>query len=571
LDRQGRVLAESVRTASCYADPTLVAHPESAAHVLAAPLDEPAREIADKIRRAGGSFVWLKRFIPVERAQAVERVHLSGVGLKWEYRRSYPNGLLAAPLLGYVGDEGNGLSGLELVFDEALREEGETLRGVKDARGRDLGGEPPREEEDSAWVRLTLDRTIQFIAERELQWGLERSRAKSGVVVVEDPATGEILALASRPTSFTSDRRPSDPKALTIQPAQWNFEPGSTFKLVTAAAALEEGAVKPGEVFNCENGHWQYGGRTINDHEPKKLLTFAQGMEFSSNICLAKVGLRLGREKFYDYMRAFGFGARTGSEIPGEGAGLLRPPSKWSATSLPVLSFGQEISVTALQMSAAYSAIADGGLLREPRIFREARDSAGRVRTWTTGDVVRRVVSARTAETLRKILEGAVVRGTGREARLNGWSSAGKTGTAQKLDPATGLYAQNRYVASFIGFAPVDRPRLTIVVIFDEPRGLGWGGYNAGPVFKRIAQYALTYLGVPSDAEAAPGEAGAGKRLAGALKKAGGKAGPPKKLAFVHGVGGTGLLPAHVFPGRREHGPDARATPSSKAQIVSER
>jgi membrane peptidoglycan carboxypeptidase len=181
------------------------------------------------------------------------------------------------------------------------------------------------------------------------------------------------------------------------------------------------------------------------------------------------------------------------------------------------------------------------------------------------------VVSARTAETLRKILEGAVVRGTGREARLNGWSSAGKTGTAQKLDPATGLYAQNRYVASFIGFAPVDRPRLTIVVIFDEPRGLGWGGYNAGPVFKRIAQYALTYLGVPSDAEAAPGEAGAGKRLAGALKKAGGKAGPPKKLAFVHGVGGTGLLPAHVFPGRREHGPDARATPSSKAQIVSER
>ena len=499
LDRDGRVLVESVRTASCYADPTLLPRPEAAAHRLADLLGVSARELADKIRGADGSFVWLRRFLPVERAQAVEKVNLFGVGLKWEYQRSYPNGCLAASLLGYVGDDGRGLSGLENVFDDTLVEKGEARRALKDARGRDLSLTPVQEEEDEAWVRLTLDRTLQFIAERELEEGMVRSRAKAGVVIIQDPWTGEILALASRPPTFTPGERPRDLRSLTIPAAQWNFEPGSTFKVVTAAAALEEGIVRPQEVFNCERGHWKFLNRTIRDHEPKGLLTFTQCMEDSSNIGLAKVGLRLGKEKFYDYVRAFGFGARTGSEIPGEGPGLLRPPNRWSKTSLPVLSFGQEIGVTALQLVAAYSAVANGGVLLEPRVFREARDASGRTKRWESGTVVRRVVSPETASTLRKILEGVVLRGTGKDARLDGWSAAGKTGTAQKLDPATGTYSEKKYVASFIGFAPVDKPRLTILVVLDEPKGPEWGGYNAGPVFRDIARHALTYLGVPSD------------------------------------------------------------------------
>ncbi len=501
LDRRGRVLAESVRSGSCYADPTVLRHPEAAAHRLASALDMPAREIAEKIRDASGSFVWLRRFLPVERAQAVEQAKIPGIGLKWEYRRSYPNGPLAAPLLGFVGDEGGGLSGLELVFDKTLVEAPPVRRALKDGRGRSLGLSPSEdEEEDAASVRLTLDRTIQFIAERELEWGVNRSHAKGGIVVVQDPATGEILALASRPSPSLSDGRPAEARDLLIPAAQWNFEPGSTFKLVTAAAALEEGAVRPQEVFYCENGKWKFADRTIRDHEPMGTLTFTQCMEDSSNIGLAKVGLRLGKEKFYDYIRAFGFGARTGSEIPGEGAGLLKPPNKWSGVSLPVISFGQEIGVTALQLAAAYSAVANGGTLLEPRIYQEVRDAGGQVRRWRPAAAVRRVVSPATADALRKILEGVVTRGTGQDAALDGWRVAGKTGTAQKLDTATGSYSDSKYVASFIGFVPASRPRLTIVVIIDEPRGPEWGGYNAAPIFKNIAWHALTYLGVPSDA-----------------------------------------------------------------------
>lgn len=499
LDREGRVLVESVRTGSCYADPSMVRRADVVAHRLAGILGIPARTIAEKIRKSDSSFVWLKRFLPSDQARAVEQANLFGVGLKWEYRRSYPNGSMAAPLLGYVGDDGRGLSGLELVLNKDLIETGRSQRSIKDGRGRNLVLSPVEDEEDGAWVRLTLDRTLQFIAERELDWGIKRSKAKGGIVIVQDPWTGEILALANQPHAFTPGERPADMGALTIPAAQWNFEPGSTFKLVTAAAALEEHVIQPREVMSGENGKWKFADRTIRDHEGKGLMTFAQCMECSSNIGMAKVGLRLGKERFYDYIRAFGFGARTGSEIPGEGAGLLQPPTKWSGTTLPVISFGQEIGVTALQMAAAYSAVANGGTLLEPRIYQSLRGAGGNERVWGPGTTVRRVLSPETCETLKKILAGVVTRGTGLEAQLSGWTAAGKTGTAQKLDPASGRYSESRYVASFIGFAPVDHPRVTILVVIDEPTGLEWGGHNAGPVFRNIANHVLAYFGVPPD------------------------------------------------------------------------
>jgi cell division protein FtsI (penicillin-binding protein 3) len=495
LDREDRVLAESVRVGSCFADPNMIADAVGTSRRLAPLLKMPPEAILSKIRGAPGSFVWLKRFLPAEEAQRIEKAGFPGVGLQWEHKRSYPNGDLASHLLGFVGSEGKGLSGVELACDAWLTDSRPPRRALRDGKGSRLNvltDEP--EERPGTFVRLTLDRTLQYMAERELEWGMKRSRAKAGLIVVQDPWSGDILAAASRPNLSLAQKRPSAPEALAIPSAHWVFEPGSKFKVVL------EGLVRPQETFDCENGAWKHMDITIHDHTREKVLTFAQVMERSSNIGTAKVALKLGREKMYDYVRRFGFGTMSGAEIPGESAGLLKPLSKWSGVTLPVLAFGQEIGVTALQLASAYSALANGGTLYEPRVFREARNQWGETRRW--GDAaVRRVISEKTSAEMRKILEGVVQRGTGRDALLNGWSVAGKTGTAQKIDPRTRRYSPEKFVASFCGFVPAARPRLTIVVVYDEPQGVTYGGYNAGPVFRNVAWHAMTYLGVSSDAD----------------------------------------------------------------------
>ncbi|MBL0059708.1 MAG: penicillin-binding protein 2 [Elusimicrobia bacterium] len=498
-DRNGAVLAESVRVASCYADPTLLSHPEPTARRLAGPLGLSAATLVDRIRQAPGAFVWLKRRLCAEESQAVERENLRGIGLKWEYRRFYPNGDLAGPLLGMVGEEGRGLSGLEYAFNEDFVDDQPPVQTLRDGRGRRLPLVGASERVPAGGLRLSIDRTLQFIAERELDWSVRRSRARGGIVVVQDPRTGEILAMAGRPAlSLRGEEGPS-PQELMVGAVQWSFEPGSTFKVVTAAAALEGQRARPGDLLDCESGHWTVAGAAINDHEPQRVITFARAMEVSSNIGLAKIGLRVGKEKLYDTIRAFGFGARTGFDLPGESAGLLRPPAQWSGVSLPVVSFGQEVGVTALQLASAYSAIANGGLLLEPRLCLDAEWPSGAHPRWPSVSEIRRVISPETAATLTGMLEGVVTRGTGRDAALPGWAVARKTGTAQKIDPRTRAYSADKYVASFCGFVPAGRPRLTIVVIIDEPKGISWGGYNAGPVFKNIAWQALSLLGVPPD------------------------------------------------------------------------
>ncbi len=501
VDRHGSVLAESVRVASCYADPRFLRRPEIVADRLAPALHIPAPLLLKKIRETSAAFVWLKRFLTSEEALAVERENLAGVGLRWEYRRSYPNGDLASSVLGFVGDDGRGLSGLEYAFDEDLVDRRAPRRTFRDGRGARLMLDAP-EETDAGVLRLTLDRSIQFVAERELEAGLARSRARAGLVVVQDPQTGEILALAGRPEIERGDGRSPRPEDLAVLGTQWVFEPGSTFKIVTAAAALEEGLVRPGELINGEGGTWRVAALTINDHTPERRLTFTRAMAVSSNIGFAKVGLRVGAEKLYDYIRAFGFGARAGVELAGEGAGLLRPLRQWSRTTLPVVSFGQEIGVTAVQLAGAYSTVANGGTLFEPRLCLELRSPSGTVRRWSSPAPVRRVISTATAAVLTRILQDVVENGTGRDAALPGWTVAGKTGTAQKTDPATRAYSPDKFVASFCGFAPVLRPRLTVVVIFDEPKGISGGGYNAGPVFRNVAWQGLVKLGAPADAPA---------------------------------------------------------------------
>jgi len=500
LDREDRPLTVSARVASCYADPRMIRNPDRIAWLLAPALRMSPQDIQQKIRRKDGSFVWLKRFLSVEEAQKVEKLNLLGVGLKWEYKRAYPNGNLAAGLLGFVGTEGQGLSGVERMFDKALIDKRPARMFFRDGRGAGVVGAPMSEEKkDRAWVKLSLDQTIQYIAERELEWGMERSRARSGFIIVQDPNSGEILAMANRPTVSVRDAKVPQTSDLLIPPVHWVFEPGSTMKVVTAAAALEEKVVRVTETFDCEGGDWKYADIRIHDHEPETLLTFAQVIERSSNIGTAKVGLRLGRAKLHDYLRAFGFGSRSGCELPGEGAGLLKPLNKWSGVSLPVISFGQEVGVTGIQLACAYSAIANGGKLLEPRIFREVVSADGERREWGTPSVVRQVVTPEVTRAVTKMMEGVVTRGTGQAAKLDGWRVAGKTGTAQKIDPRTKRYSPDKFIASFCGFAPASKPRLTIIVVFDEPRGVTWGGYNAGPVFRNVAWHALTYLDVPAD------------------------------------------------------------------------
>lgn len=501
LDREGRPLASSVRVGSCYADPTLLRKPEKVAQLLAGPLQMSSSSILEKIRSNKSSFVWLKRFMSVEEAQAVERLNLFGVGLKWEYRRDYPNGFLAAHVLGFVGMEGQGLSGIEQMSNDWIVDARPPRQAMRDGHGSGVGDGAVEDQSDRAWVKLTLDRTLQYIAERELDWGMQRSRARAGMIVVQDSHTGEVLAMASRPSFSLTAERPSDLEQLQIMPVHWVFEPGSTMKAVMAAAALEENVVKPTDLFDCENGQWKFADIKIHDHEKRGILSFAQVIEYSSNIGTAKASLRLGRTKLHDYLRAFGFGSRTGSEIPGEAPGLLKPVNKWSGVSLPVISFGQEVGVTAIQLACAYSALANGGMLMEPRLFLEMVGADGERREWKDPLLVRRVISEKTAQQVTKILRGVVERGTGVDAKLDGWSVAGKTGTAQKIDPRTRQYSANKFIASFCGFVPAVNPRLTIVVVYDEPQGVEWGGYNAGPVFRNVAWHALTYLGVPPDVE----------------------------------------------------------------------
>jgi cell division protein FtsI (penicillin-binding protein 3) len=509
LDRQGALLAESVPVASCYADPSLLSSPETTVRRLAAILSLSPDELARRLGRAEGAFVWVKRRLSPGESQAVEAAGLKGVGLQWEYRRSYANGGLAGSLLGLVGEDGRGLSGLEYEFDEELIDRRPPRLSLRDGQGRRLAMEVS-EEAPEGGLRLTIDRALQYIAERELDAALRRSGARGGLVVVQDPWTGDLLALAGRPAFDPSRGGRPTPEELRIPAVQWVFEPGSTFKLVTAAAALEEGRVRPEDFFDCEAGRWRVAGAVIRDHEPQRVISFSRAMEVSSNIGLSKVGLLLGQEKLYDYIRGFGFGTRTGIDVPGEGVGLLRPPREWSGLSLPVLSFGQEIGVTAIQLAAAYSAVANGGVLLEPRLCLDAAWPSGAARSWSSPSAVRRVISPGTAASLARLLRGVVERGTGTAAAVPGWSVAGKTGTAQKTDPATGRYSPTKFVASFCGFAPADRPRFTIVAVLDEPEGPAWGGANAGPVFKNIAWQILSLKGVPPDAPPAFARKGKG-------------------------------------------------------------
>jgi cell division protein FtsI/penicillin-binding protein 2 len=500
VDRNGHPLAVSVDTESVYAVPQDIEDPAATAAALGRALGlDPAarRELQSQLEKTR-AFVWVRRKLDPSVARAVRALQLEGVGFLTENRRYYPQRELAAHVIGYVGLDNTGMSGIEYAFESAIRGHARKVVIRTDARRRALDHtEKPSTEGNT--VVLTIDETIQHVAEKELERAVQETGSVAGMAVVMDPRSGEILALANRPT-FNPNKFGAYPSSRWRNRAVADaYEPGSIFKIITAAAGLSEKVVDPDEVIDCGHGFLEVAGIRINDHKVFDSLTFRDVIAKSSDVGVARVAQRLGRDNFNRYIRHFGFGAVTGVELPGESGGLLRPMNRWSALSLPTLAFGQEIGVTALQMTAAVAAVANGGFLMKPTIVRHVEDSQGRIVRETRPVAVRRVLEPATAETLTDVLRGVVSSGTGHRAAIPGYSVAGKTGTAQKVD-ASGRYSMIDHVASFVGFVPAAHPALVVLVSLDTPKGpANEGGDVAAPLFARIAEPALRRLAIPPD------------------------------------------------------------------------
>jgi len=500
VDRNGHPLAVSVDAESIYAVPQDIEDAAGTAAALgrALSLDGGARKELQALLEKPRAFVWVRRKVDPTVARAVRALQLDGVGLLTENRRYYPQRELAAHVIGYVGLDNTGMSGIEYTFENAIRGHAATVLIRTDARRRALDHKEKPSTEGHTVV-LTIDESIQHVVERELERSVQETGSIAGVAVVMDPRTGEILALANRPT-FNPNKFGAYPSSRWRNRAVADaYEPGSMFKIITAAAGLEEKVVDPDEMIDCGHGFLEVAGIRINDHKVFDQLSFRDVMAKSSDVGVARVAQRLGRDNFNRYLRHFGFGAATGVELPGESGGLLRPLNRWSALSLPTLSFGQEIGVTALQMTAAVAAVANGGYLMKPTIIRQIEDSEGRVVRAARPTAVRRVLDPATADRLTDILRGVVLKGTGHRAAIPGYAVAGKTGTAQKVEPG-GKYSMVDHVASFVGFVPASRPALVVLVSLDTPKGpANEGGDVAAPLFARIAEPALRRLAVPPD------------------------------------------------------------------------
>lgn len=499
LDARGRVLAESVAAESIYADPQSITNAKSIAKKLASVkgIGLTAREIESKLR-GGGSFAWVARQLPLEVTAEVRALRLPGIYFMEAHRRSYPRATLAANVIGYTGVDGDGLAGIEHSFDAQVRGTPGKVTLLKDARKGIylVGGDGANRPRDGHHVVLTIDSVLQFIAERALARAVDRYRATGGSVIVMEPQSGEILAMASYPTFDPNRFRDSSPLAWKNRNVQDFYEPGSTFKIVTAAAGLEERIVTPSQFLDCGNGEISIANITIHEHDGHRyqLLSFEDVIVKSSNVGTARVGLSLGAARFHDWIRRFGFGQRTGIPLPGEASGLLRPTQRWTVVSPASISIGQEIGATPLQIARAVSAVATGGLLVEPRIIKRVVDANGVTISEPRRQEPRRIMSEKTAALLNEMLKAVVTRGTGTNAALAEHAVAGKTGTAQKY--VRGGYSADRFVGSFAGYVPADRPRLAILVVIDEPRGEHYGGTVAAPAFREIAEASLRYLGV---------------------------------------------------------------------------
>jgi cell division protein FtsI/penicillin-binding protein 2 len=439
------------------------------------------------------SFIWLARKINSATADAIKALNIKGIGFLRESRRSYPNSYMASHIIGFAGLDNVGLEGLESYCDKYLKGYPGWAFFLRDARQKKLDlwerMVPPK---DGYEVVLTIDGVIQYIAERELEKAYQKYNAKAASIVVMDPYTGAILAMASRPTFDPNNFSSCGKEEIRNRAICDLFEPGSVFKIVTASAALEENKVKETDRFFCENGSYRVASHILHDHQKHGWLTFRQVIEESSNIGTTKVAQILGPEVIYRYMKLFGFGTKLGIDMPGEVSGITKAPREWSKVSIGAIPIGQEVGVTLLQLAGAISAIANGGDLMKPYIVREIRDRHGESIKQFSPQLLHKVITPETAARVSAILQGVIDEGTGRMAKIEGINAAGKTGTAQKLEP-NGTYSHNKFVASFIGFAPVEDPVIVIAVTLDEPHPY-YGGVVAAPVFKTVACESIKYL-----------------------------------------------------------------------------
>lgn len=496
-DFQGHPLAMNVEMSSLIARPALVANPKQAARTLAPILHkDPGRlgkELAGKEH-----FVWVQRHIPESVAKKIESLNLPGLELIKEPHRFYPKGTLVSHVVGYAGIDSQGLGGVEHQYEPLLRGHKNLVQYQRDALGRKIA-QPQEQSSDRVpagySLQLTIDEVVQFIAEEELAAIIKKSEAKAGSIVMMDPMTGAILAWALYPTYDPNQYQ----KFTDAERLNWiltnPYEPGSTVKIVAAAGALQEKVMTPGTLIYGNEGQMPVAGTIVHDPAKSSWMTFAEALAQSSNVGAIKMADALGPARFYRYLKAFGFGEKTGIDLPGESSGSLSDPSQWSGRSLSSIAMGQEISATPIQLVRAMSAIANGGRLMKPYVIASVLDQYGTPVQVMTPQDMQEAILPDTAAMMAKILELAVEKGTGKRAKLEEYRVAGKTGTAQKFDKEAGAYSSSKVIVSFLGFAPVEHPRLTMLVMVDEPHVGKWGGEIAAPVFKKVAERVLPYLG----------------------------------------------------------------------------
>ncbi len=495
-DRKREELAISMDVDSVFAQPGKMENLAEAARKIAPVLGKKPEAVLKKLKEEK-PFVWIERGITAEQRAAIEKHNLEGVDFLKEAKRFYPQREVGAQVIGFAGLDSQGLEGIELGYDEFLKGEPGYILIAKDALGRPISPEAPgmRQSQEGREAVLTLDRNIQYIVEKELKKAVQAASAKGGMAIVMNPKTGEILAMAGQP-SFDPNRFSAYPAHLLKNRNITDvFEPGSTFKLFLLAAALEEGVTSPKDVFFCENGTYTVGGRVIHDTHKYGWLSLSEIIKVSSNIGASKVGKKLGRGKYHHYLKTFGFGSKTGIDLPGEISGFLPAPQHWSEVGLANISFGQGVSLTALQLTNALAAIANGGTLMRPYVVKAVLDHEGTVLKENRPKAIRQVISPETARTVAAILKTVTEEGgTGKAASVSGYEVAGKTGTAQKALPNGKGYSDKR-IGSFFGFAPAGNPQAVITVIIDEPEGIRYGGVVAAPAFKAMAEQILPYLG----------------------------------------------------------------------------
>jgi cell division protein FtsI (penicillin-binding protein 3) len=498
-DRNLREMAVTIDVTSIAARPARVEQPQRSAKALARILKTDRRKILKKLK-AKNPFVWIKRQANPKETAAVKELALAGIEFVPERNRFYPNKTLASQALGFTGLDGYGLEGIEFAYDRYLRGTNSNQMVYRDALGNVFN-----EQQAAAGLNygnniiLTIDRAIQYIAESALEKRVKEFSARSGMAIVMEPATGAILAIAHVPL-FNPNAYTQFNKAIWRNRAITDpFEPGSTMKIFSAAAAIESGNIKAHDIFFCENGAYKVGRNVVHDIKKHGWLSLQQIIKYSSNIGAVKVSEKLGRKRLYKMYRKFGFGAETGIDSPGETAGSLTTYKRWTTVDTGAISFGYGVSVSALQLITAASAIANDGLLMKPFFVQAITDQNHEPLKQFQPQAVRQVVSAGTARTVRAIMKTVITEGgTGVNAALEGYTVCGKTGTARKLDES-GSYSKSKYIASFVGFTPADKPKLAIVVIIDEPQGQYYGGTVAAPVFQRIARETLNYLNIPPD------------------------------------------------------------------------